>query len=185
LVEAEALGHVADALLDALRLAHDVVTDDGSAPARRLQDAAEHADGRRFAGAVRAEDAEDLAAAHAERDVAHGDEIAEATLEVLRFDDDVVHGRVAFPPGPPRSMVTNAGTPACSRSSGSSTRTRTRTTRFGRSRGLNKNRGVNSVRRETCSTVPRKRRSSESTRSSARSPTSMPASSPCGTKTST
>src|SRR5690606_16963205 len=184
-VEAEALGHVADTLFDALRLARDVVADDGSAPARRLEDAAQHADRRRLAGAVRAEDAEDLSLGHAQRDVAHGHEVAEAPTEVLRLDHDpVVHGAFVLPPGAPRSMVTNAGTPACSRSSGSSTRTRTRTTRFGRSLGLNKKRGVNSVRRAMCSTVPRNDRSSESTRSSARSPTSMPESAPCGTKTS-
>jgi hypothetical protein len=77
LVQAEALGHVADALLDALGLGRDVEADDGAAATRRIQDPAEHPDRRGFSGSVGPEDAEDLAALHRERHVAHGDEVAE------------------------------------------------------------------------------------------------------------
>src|SRR5690606_12868469 len=59
LVQAEALGHVADALLDALGLAHDVVPHDAAAAGGRVEDAAQHADGRRLARAVRPQHAED------------------------------------------------------------------------------------------------------------------------------
>ena len=46
----------------------DVLAGDERAPGVRLRQRREHADGRRLAGAVRAEQAEDLALAHGERD---------------------------------------------------------------------------------------------------------------------
>src|ERR1019366_3167237 len=179
LVQAEALGHVADALLDALGLPHDVVSDHGAVTAGGIEDPAEHADGGRLSRAVRTEDAEDLAAADVERYVAYGDEAAEAGREVLGVNDRGL-GR-----GGHRDIRAKAGTPECRRRSGSSTRTRTRTTRCGRSRSLKRNFGVNSVSGETCSTVAVKGALVASTRTSDRTPARMPSSSPCGTKTST
>src|SRR5881394_580429 len=58
----------------------------------RIEDAAEHADSRALAGAVRAEDAEDLALAHLQRDVPDRDQLAEAAREVLGPDDHLTHG---------------------------------------------------------------------------------------------
>ena len=62
LVEREPLRHVADALLHAFGIARDVDAADERRAGRRPQQAAQHADGRRLAGAVAAEEAEDLAA---------------------------------------------------------------------------------------------------------------------------
>src|SRR5690606_12243967 len=67
LVQAEALGHVADVLLDRLGLAHDVEADDAPRARGGREDAAEHADGGGLAGAVRPEHAEDPAAWHPQR----------------------------------------------------------------------------------------------------------------------
>ena len=111
LVEAEALGHVADALLDALGLPHDVAARDGPAAAGGIEDAAEHPDEGGLAGAVRAEDAEDLPAADVERDVAHGDELAEAARQVRRVDDGRLRGGGARRLGVHLSTCANAGTP--------------------------------------------------------------------------
>ena len=88
--------------------------------------------------------------AHLQRHVAHRHERAEAPRQMLGVDD----GRrwlacsTRSVDGDERG---HAGVQA--RRSGSSTRTRTRTTRFGRSRSLNRKRGVNSVRCAMCSTL--------------------------------
>ena len=68
LVEREALRHVADPPLDPFGIARDVDAADRRGPGRRLQQPAQHADGRRLAGAVAAEEAEDLAARDVEAD---------------------------------------------------------------------------------------------------------------------
>src|SRR5262245_61730804 len=60
LVEAEALRHVADVLLDLLGLGGDVVADDRAPPSRSIEDAAEHGDGGCLGGAGGTEDAGDL-----------------------------------------------------------------------------------------------------------------------------
>src|SRR4029079_15400145 len=69
LVKTEALGHVADVLLDAFGLGLDVVTDDGSTAAGRIQNPTQHADGRALARATRAEHPEDLAAPYREAQI--------------------------------------------------------------------------------------------------------------------
>jgi len=61
-VQAELLRHVADAAFDGLRLGNDVVTEDRGRPFRRPQHAAKHADDRRLAAAVGAEQSKDRAA---------------------------------------------------------------------------------------------------------------------------
>src|SRR5690606_25800870 len=94
-IEAELLRHVADRRLDARGRARDVVPGDEGPPRGRREQAAQHADGRRLAGAVRAEIAEDLAAPDLEGDVAHRDEGAEALAEIAHLDDRVAHGASA------------------------------------------------------------------------------------------
>ncbi len=61
LVETEALGHVAGLALDRLAVVHEVVAEAGAAPAVGRQQAADHAQGRGLARAVRPEEAADAA----------------------------------------------------------------------------------------------------------------------------
>src|SRR5436190_1490768 len=83
LVQGKALGHVADAPLDAFGVAAHVDAADGRGPARRLEQSAQHANRRRLARAVRAEEAEDLSLADVERQMIDGDEVAEAPREIV------------------------------------------------------------------------------------------------------
>ena len=77
-VEADAVGHVADAALDLERAARRVEPDDPGLPGGRLGQAEEHEDRRRLARAVLAEQAEDLAGADLEVEVVDRDEVAVA-----------------------------------------------------------------------------------------------------------
>ena len=106
LVEAEALRHVADVLFDALGVLFDIVTDHGRMAAARVEDPAKYAKRRRFAGAVWAEQPEDLPAVNAEAHVPNRLEIAETAREALD-DDGVLHHYLPF-----FSKAANAGTPA-------------------------------------------------------------------------
>jgi hypothetical protein len=128
LVQAEALGHVADARPWALGLRGCRSRRTVAARRAGVEDAAQHADGGGLAGAVGAEDAEDLAALDGEAHVAHRHELAEArdrcsaqSRPGSRLDAPMpsgdAHGRHA------RRCSTNAGTPARRRCSGSWTRT--------------------------------------------------------------
>ena len=94
----------------ALGLASNVEADDRAATAARIEDAAQHANGRRFSGAVRPEHAEDFALVNRERDVAHGDELSEAARQSFGDDHRLTTVRV-FGHGC-RSMVTKVGRPA-------------------------------------------------------------------------
>ena len=85
-IERKFLRHVADVLAHPLRVAHHIDAGDENAPRARPQQAAEDADDGRFAGAVRAEKAHDLAVADAEADIIDGDEIAEALDQMLDAD---------------------------------------------------------------------------------------------------
>ena len=67
-----ALGHVADAGAGLGRQLRAVVAEDGGRAARRLQQAQDHADGGGLAGAVAADEGEDAAPRHAERQAVHG-----------------------------------------------------------------------------------------------------------------
>src|SRR5262249_46541131 len=160
--------------------AGDVVADHPGAAARRIEDAAQHADGGRLAGPVGAEHTEDLTPRHRERDVVDRDQVAEAARQVLGDDDRggrACRGRAA-------RRVTNAGLPACRRRSGSARRTRTRTTRWPSSRWLKTNLGVNSTAWAMCSIAPVSATPSAVDPAAAR-PTRTPASSLSGTKMST
>ena len=82
-VEREALAHVADVALD--RFARRVATSCPATvarPRRRRQQAGQHPDRRRLAGAVRAEKAEHLAGAHVEGDAVDGGEAAERARQI-------------------------------------------------------------------------------------------------------
>ncbi len=85
-VEREALRHVADApaRLEVVRL--DLAAEQPGLPLARRQEPGQHLHRRRLAAAVRAEEAEDLAAADAERGVVDGREVAEPHRQVLRLD---------------------------------------------------------------------------------------------------
>src|SRR6185369_16058366 len=88
----------------------DVVAIDCCVTRGRCEKAAEDADQRRLAGAVRAEEAEDLAARHLQRDVVERAEIAEVLRHVLHVDADFsAHSARPFTP-----RSTSAAMPAWS-----------------------------------------------------------------------
>ena len=92
LVEREALAHVPDAALHGLALRCQVVAGDAGGAARRLQQADQHANGSRLACTVRAEEAEDLAGLHLERDAIDCREVTEAARQLVRVNGRVAHG---------------------------------------------------------------------------------------------
>ena len=67
-VEADLVGQIADAALHLQRLAHRVVAEHAGLSAGDVAQAEQHQDRRGLAGAVRTEQAENLAARHGERD---------------------------------------------------------------------------------------------------------------------
>ena len=77
-VEADAVRQVADAALHLERVPGRIEADDAGPARRRLGQAEEHQDGRRLAGAVLAEQPEDLAGVDLEVEVVDGDEVAVA-----------------------------------------------------------------------------------------------------------
>jgi hypothetical protein len=105
------LGHVADVLFDSLGLGADVEADHSPLAAGGREDAAEHAEQGRLAGAVGAEEAEDLSARDGEGNLADCDQAAEAPRDLGDLNDWCVFGAVAHRPllG---MKVTKAGTPA-------------------------------------------------------------------------
>ncbi len=82
LVEAEALRHVADLAADFVRLGDDVVAEALARAAVGLEEAAEHADGRRLAAAVGPEKAADLALGDLQVQALDHLEVAEALAQV-------------------------------------------------------------------------------------------------------
>src|SRR5665647_2011167 len=97
-VEGELLRHVADSTLDALGLPADIEAADIGRPGGRVEEAAEHADRRGFAGPVGSEKAEDPAAVDLERDGVDSREIAEPLRQRLDLDRLLGHGIPS--PGP-------------------------------------------------------------------------------------
>jgi hypothetical protein len=125
-VEAEALWHVADAVLHGLRLARDVVTEDVQGSLVDREQPGHHPQQRRLAGAVGADQRGELAFAHGHRHAVDGlHRRLAGTLEGLAYslrDDDPVarhHGAAA------RAMRTVAGWPRRRTLPLSSTTTRT------------------------------------------------------------
>ena len=112
LVEREALRHVADAPLDAFRIAADVDAADRRRAARRLEQPAQHADRRRLAGAVAAEEAEDLALAR-RRTSARSTATKSPKRRVRSVTVMAFIGRAPAPAARPRGARSRS--PACDR----------------------------------------------------------------------
>src|SRR5262249_15138401 len=85
-IEAEALGHVAGLALDGVALAHEIVAKTRAAAAVRRQQAADHAERRRLARTVGAQEAADAAPLDAERHVVDHGARAVALHEVVDVD---------------------------------------------------------------------------------------------------
>ena len=90
-VEAHRIGQVADAALDLERLAHRIEAQHVDRAAARLGEAQQHQDGRRLAGAVRPQQAEDLAAPDVEIDGIDRAGRAIALHQPADFNDVVGH----------------------------------------------------------------------------------------------
>ena len=101
LVQAHLLAHVADPVAHAARVADDVHAVDLDRARRRPDEADQHADGRALAGAVGAEEGEDRARRHFDREVVDRGEGAEALGEPARPDDRPGHHT---PPASARSV---------------------------------------------------------------------------------
>ena len=86
-VEADRVGQVADPALDLARLAFRIQPHDRGRPAGRFGEAEEHQDGRGLAGAVLAEEAEDLARSHLEVQGVHCGQRPVALRQRLGPDD--------------------------------------------------------------------------------------------------
>ncbi len=98
-VESGVLEGDADLEADELGMAGHVVAGDESPAPRRAQQGAEHADERRLAGAVRAEEPVDLARGDGEVDAVDGPVVAELASDVLGDDGRAVHGRRGYRAG--------------------------------------------------------------------------------------
>ncbi len=98
-IETEALGHVADPVLQGLGVLRDVDAEDARASGGGSEETAQHADGRGLARAVRAEKAEHLALPHGERQVVHGRERAEPLDQMIDLDHRGTARRTAVVPG--------------------------------------------------------------------------------------
>ena len=107
LVERELLRHVADFALDARAVAPHVEAEHRPLAGVGRQQAADQADRRRLAGAVGAEEADDLARRDPQRDMVDGDDSVERFGEAGNVDD--VHGRL-------RGRSTSTIWPGCNRS---------------------------------------------------------------------
>ena len=93
-VERELLRHVAEPVLPLLGVLGDVeAAEAGDAAGGRRQQAGQHPDRRRLAGAVRAEEAEDAAAGDVEADRVDGGEAAEPPRHAAHRDDRPAVGR--------------------------------------------------------------------------------------------
>ena len=87
-VEGRHLDEAADVAQGLLLVARHLMVEHLGVAAGRVDEADDHADGRRLAGPVGAEEAEDVAAAHGEAEVVDGERVAEALGEVVRGEHD-------------------------------------------------------------------------------------------------
>src|SRR5271165_1092869 len=97
LVQAEMLRHVAYMALDLVGVGADVVAEAGAAARVRREQAAQHADSRRLAGAVGAEKAVDLPALHLNGEIAHHLPAVEGFGQSLDRNGDVARRQVRRP----------------------------------------------------------------------------------------
>jgi hypothetical protein len=88
------LRHVADGLLDLLRLGGEVKASHAGAAASRREQPAQHADGSGLTGSVGAQEAKDLPTLDGQADVVDSDEVTETLDQVLDFYGDGlrIHG---------------------------------------------------------------------------------------------
>ena len=86
-IEAEALGHVADGVLDGLGFADHVMAGHPGLAFGGIQQAAEHAQGRGLACAIRADQSEDFAAGDVQVQAIHGRQGVEPPGEVPGAND--------------------------------------------------------------------------------------------------
>ena len=115
-VEADRVREVADAALDLERAAGRVEPDDAGLALGRLGQPEEHQDRRRLAGAVLAEQAEDLAGLDLEIEMVDGDEVAVGLGQAAGPDRGarpVVASRGRGAPGRDRDRQRAAGRPSC------------------------------------------------------------------------
>src|SRR5215471_20450622 len=96
LVEAEALGHVADAALDLIGLLDDVEPEAGAVPGIRGEQAAQHTDRCGLAAAVGAQEAVDRSAPYRHGQVAHDRAPVERLGQAVDLDRDIGCGGHAF-----------------------------------------------------------------------------------------
>ncbi len=92
-VEADLVGQIADPAFDRERLAHGIVAEHAGLPIRDVAQAQQHQDRGGLAGAVRAEQAENLPARDRERNALDDGGPVVALGELLRLDDVVAHRR--------------------------------------------------------------------------------------------
>src|ERR1035438_10544973 len=86
IVERELLGHVADEALDPLQLTRHVQAGNARLAVARLEQAAQEANHRGLAGAVRAEEPENGAFGYFETNVVNGGEVAEPFGQPFALD---------------------------------------------------------------------------------------------------
>ena len=96
-VEADRVGQIADAPLDRKRLARRIEAEHAHLACRDVGQPEHHQDGGGLAGAVGAEQAENLAAADGERDVVDGDRRSVGLGEALGLDDGILGSSAAEP----------------------------------------------------------------------------------------
>ena len=98
LIQAKLLRHVADVALDLVGFGANVVTQTGAVARVGREQPAQHADGRRLAGAVGTEEAVDFAAFYPHREVAHDRVATEGFREPFDVDGDLRrHGHCPCP----------------------------------------------------------------------------------------
>ena len=88
-VEGKFLRHIADHFLDCVALAQDIAAPDARRAVGRLENSAQHPDDGGFAGAVRAEKAENRAACDRKTDMINRGETAEALRQAVALDHRV------------------------------------------------------------------------------------------------
>src|SRR3990170_2239013 len=143
-VEPQALRHVPDARLDALRIAQDVDAGHEGATAGGQQHAGQDLDDRALARAVRPQQPEDFAGINGEGGVAHGLHPPVALGEPRHFDDGCGGGHQRGSPFP--KIWASARIPGLSTPSGFSTASFTAKTCLTRSSFVCTSLGVNSAR---------------------------------------
>src|SRR5262249_9127826 len=114
-VEAETLRHITNAVFDGVGVVRHLISGDGHLSFGRVHQTCHHPGRCGFAGAIRADQAEHLAARNFEVEMVHRSEVAEFSREVESLDD---HGYF-----PPSSMTASTGMFSLSSCPGFSTST--------------------------------------------------------------